>query len=172
MEKKKAKVGISAMLIVAIVFMGIGISFLPIGIAAYVANWNVEGDRTVFTLVFGGTGALFLSLGILFLVLTIRNKKRYNRLLQDGYYITTQVIAIDRNWNVTYGRCGHPFVIKSSYVDYNGTVHIFKSRNITRYPGSELEGQMVKVYLDRNAPENYKYYYMDVDEIMQNVVEH
>ena len=128
MEKKKAKVGMSAMLIVAIVFIGMGITFLPIGIAAYVANWNVEGNLIVFATVFGGVGALFLALGIVFLVLTINNGKRCNRLLQDGYYITTQVVAIDRNWNVTYGRYGHPFVIKSNFVDYNGTIHIFKSR--------------------------------------------
>lgn len=172
MEKRKVKMGLSAMMIVAIVFMGLGIGFLPAGIAAFVMDWNVEGDLVVFASVFVGIGTLFLFLGILFLSLEIRKRNVCNRLLQDGYYITAEVVSVDMNYAVQYGNHGHPYIVRCSYTDYNGTLHIFKSRNITRYPGNDLEGQMVKVYLDRNAPENYKNYYVDVDEILQNVVEH
>lgn len=172
MEKRKVKMGLSAMMIVALTFIVIGVVFLAIGITSSLLDWSVEGSLMVFSLVFGGVGTLFLICGILFLFVEIKKCNTCNRLLQEGYYITAEVVSVDKNWNVTYGKHGHPYVIRCQYDDGSGTIHIFKSRNITSYPGSNLEGQMVRVYLDRNAPDTYKHYYMDVDAILQNVTEH
>lgn len=170
--QREAKIGLSAMLIVAITFIILGVTFLPIGIIAGVGNIAVDGSLAVFVIMFSGLGTLFFLLGILFLVLELRRLKKYNRLLQEGYYILAEVLDVNKNFNVQYGKHGHPYVIRCGYTDESGTLHIFKSRNITSFPGNDLIGQQVRVYLDRNDYNNFKNYYMDIDEILPNVVEH
>lgn len=170
--ERKVKMGLSAMMIVAITFTIIGITFLPIGIAAGVGGMLVEGSLAIFVIMFAGLGALFLALGIIFLVLEIKKRDRCNRLLAEGYYIYAEVLDVNKNFNVSYGKHGHPYVIRCGYEDENGILHIFKSRNINRYPGNNLIGQQVRVYLDRNDYNNFKNYYMDIDEILPKAIEH
>jgi len=170
--ERKAKMGLSAMMIVAITFTIIGITFLTIGIIAGMGNMTVDGSLAVFVMVFAGLGALFLGLGIVFLILEIKKYKRNNRLLTEGYYILADVLDVNKNFNVQYGRHGHPYVVRCGYTDEHGTLHIFKSRNITQYPGNDLIGQQVRVYLDRNDYNNFRDYYMDIDEILPRVIEH
>ena len=170
--QRKAQMGLSALMIVAITFTIIGITFLPIGIVAGMGNMVVDGSLALFVIMFGGLGALFLALGITFFVLEIKKRGRCNRLLNEGYYIYAEVIEVSKNYNVQYGKHGHPYVIRCGYTDETGTLHIFKSRNINRYPGDNLIGQQVRVYLDRSDYTNYKNYYMDIDEILPRVMEH
>ena len=170
--ERKVKMGLSAMMIVAITFIIIGGSFLPIGIFAGINLMSVDENFILFAVIFGGMGCLFLTLGIVFLVLEIEKRNLSNRLLAEGYYIYAEVLEVNQNFNVQYGNHGHPYVIKCGYTDENGTLHIFKSRNIIRYPGNDLIGQQVRVYLDRNDYNNYKNYYLDIDEILPKVVEH
>ena len=170
--ERKAKMGMSAMMIVAITFTILGVTFLPIGIIAGLGLMQVDGDFIVFVLMFSGLGSIFLILGVAFLIIEIKKRNRCNRLLAEGYYIYAEVLEVNQNFNVQYGNHGHPYVIKCGYTDENGTLHIFKSRNIIRYPGNNLIGQQVRIYLDRNDYNNYKNYYMDIDEILPNVVEH
>ena len=170
--ERKVKMGLSAMMIVAITFTILGATFLPIGIIAGMGSMAVDGSLAVFVIMFAGLGILFLTLGIIFLSLEIKKRNRCNRLLAEGYYILAEVMDVNKNFNIQYGNHGHPYVIKCGYTDENGTLHIFKSRNIIRYPGNDLIGQQVRVYLDRKDYNNYKSYYMDIDEILPNVVEH
>lgn len=170
--ERKVKMGMSAMMIVAITFIAMGVVFLPVGITSLVFNWSVEGSLMVFALVFGSVGSVFLIMGISFLAVEIRKRNTCNRLLHEGYCITGEVVSIDRNFNVQYGKYGHPYIVRCKYEDFNGTTHIFKSRNINHYPGNVSEGTPVRIYLDRNNPDSYKKYYMDIDEVLGNVVEH
>ena len=170
--ERKVKMGLSAMMIVAITFIIVGGSFLPIGIFAGINLMSVDENFILFVVIFGGMGCLFLTLGIVFLVLEIKKRNLSNRLLAEGYYIYAEVLEVNQNFNVQYGNHGHPYVIKCGYTDETGTLHIFKSRNIIRYPGNDLIGQQVRVYLDRNDYNNYKNYYLDIDEILPKVVEH
>ena len=169
---RKVKMGLSAMMIVAITFTILGATFLPIGLFAGLGLMQVDGSFIVFVVMFAGLGSIFLALGILFLVLEVKKRNRCNRLLAEGYYIYAEVLDVNQNFNIQYGNHGHPYVIKCGYTVEIGTLHIFKSRNITRYPGNNLIGQQVRVYLDRNDYNNFKNYYMDIDEILPNVEEH
>ena len=63
--ERKVKMDISALLIVAIVFVSIGVAFVPIGIVSVVAVVKGDSFWYIFALVFGGLGTLFLLLGIL-----------------------------------------------------------------------------------------------------------
>ena len=170
--ERKVKMGLSAMMIVAITFTIIGATFLPIGIFAGIGLMSVDGDFIIFVAMFAGMGSIFLVLGITFLVLEIKKRNMSSRLLAEGYYIYAEVLDVNQNFNIQYGNHGHPYVVICGYTDENGTLHIFKSRNIRQYPGNNLIGQQVRVYLDRNDYNNYKNYYMDIDEILPNVVEH
>ncbi|MGN0156529.1 MAG: hypothetical protein ACI39N_04720 [Lachnospiraceae bacterium] len=170
--ERKVKMGLSAMMIVAMTFSILGIVFLPIGIAAWVGNWDIEGEPIVFVAMFTGLGTVFLALGILFLFLEIRKYRISKQLLEDGYYVIAEIVTVERNLSVTYGSQGHPYVVKCSYEDSDGTIHIFRSRNLYAYPGQGLEGQLVRVYLNRNNHRSFKDYYVDIDEILPKVVEH
>lgn len=170
--ERKAKMGMSALMIVAITFIFIGIIFLPFGITAGVGNMTVDGSLTVFVIMFAGLGTLFLGFGILFVIIEMKKRNRCNRLISEGYYILAEVLDVNKNFNVQYGKHGHPYIVRCGYTDEHGTLHIFKSRNITQYPGNDIIGQQVRVYLDRNDYNNFKYYYMDIDEILPRVIEH
>ena len=170
--ERKVKMGMSALMIIAITFISIGMVFLPIGVTSFIFSWSVDGSLVIFALIFGSLGAVFLIIGISFLMLEIKKRNTLNRLLREGYYIMGEVVSIDRNFNVQYGKNGHPYIVRCKYEDINGTTHLFKSRNISLYPGSISEGTMVRIYLDRNNPDSYKNYYMDIDEVLGNVVEH
>lgn len=170
--ERKAKMGMSALMIVAITFSAIGVVFLPVGIASFILNFSVEGSLIIFSMVFGIMGSVFLALGLLFFFIEMKKRNTCNRLLREGYCITGEVVSIDRNFAVQYGKHGHPYIVRCKYEDYNGTTHIFKSRNISSYPGNISVGTMVRIYLDRNEPDHYKNYYMDIDEVLGNVIEH
>ena len=170
--ERKVKMGLSAMMIIAITFTIVGAVFLPIGIAAGMGLMQVDGSFLLFVIMFAGMGSLFLILGITFFVLEIKKHNLFKRLLAEGYYIYAEVIEVNQNFNIQYGNHGHPYVVKCGYTDENGNLHIFKSRNLTKYPGNGLIGQQVRVYLDRNDYNNYKNYYLDIDEILPRVIEH
>ena len=61
--ERKAKMGMSALMIVTITFIAIGAVFLPVGISSFVFGWSVEGSLMVFALVFGGVGSVFFDYG-------------------------------------------------------------------------------------------------------------
>ena len=77
--ERKVKMGLSAMMIVAMTFSILGIVFLPIGIAAWVGNWDIEGEPIVFVAIFTGLGTVFLILGILSFIGTIAFSKYIER---------------------------------------------------------------------------------------------
>ena len=170
--ERKVKMDMNEKIIVGIVFSILGLVFTPIGILVCVPIALADKDLWVAFFVATGMGGLSLWVGITFLVLEIKKYKMQKRILAEGYYIYAEVLEINRNLAVQINNHGHPYVIKCGYTDENGTLHIFKSRNITRYPGNNLIGQQVRVYLDRNDYNNFKNYYMDIDEILPNVVEH
>ena len=82
--ERKVKMGLSAMMIVAITFTILGVTFLPIGIIAGLGLMQVDGDFIVFVLMFSGLGSIFLILGVAFLIIEIKKRNRCNRLLAEG----------------------------------------------------------------------------------------
>lgn len=168
MEEKKAKMGISGMLIVAIVFIIMGIAFLPTGVGIYLSGIGTASETIIFLAVFGGTGGVFLIVGGILLALFINKKKRYNRLLKNGQYVMAEIAEVRINYSVQVN-ARHPYVVHCRYQDNYGNIHIFKSRNLMFNPMDIMKDNMVKVYVDG---ENYKYYYVDIDEILPNIIEH
>ena len=165
--ERKSKTGLSALLIVGSIFTILGAVFLATGVIIYYALKEEEG-AILFLLIFGGIGLLFFVLGVIFLIVELKKKLRNDKLLGAGNYVMAEVLEVTLNYNVAVNR-RHPYIVRCRYQDMYGNVHIFKSRDLFFNPTDLLKDRMVKVYVDG---ENYKHYYVDIDEVLPNVIEH
>ena len=111
---------------------------------------------------------IFLAIGLVFLVIKIRRKQRCNRLLQSGSYIMAEIAETKINYNVRINGKS-PYVVECQYWDMAGNVHIFKSRCLYFNPESLFKDRMVRVYVEGD---NYKNYYVDIDEVLPRVIRH
>ncbi len=172
-NKHEPKFAFSALDIIGMVFAAIGLVFLIVGTAltAYGSSHpeNVDGDPIVFLLVFGGIGALFLVLGVVFLLLMLRRRALHQQLFAEGHYVMAQVTSVLPNYNVRVnGRT--PFVAECSYTDpETGVCHLFQSRNIFFDPTSFLMDAQVPVY---HKPGDFRHYYVDVDAVLPQTQRH
>lgn len=165
--ERKSKTGLSALLIVGSIFTILGAVFLATGVIIYYALKEEEG-AILFLLIFGGIGLLFFVLGVIFLIVELKKKLRNDKLLGAGNYVMAEVLEVTLNYNVAVNR-RHPYIVRCRYQDMYGNVHIFKSRDLFFDPTDLLKDRMVKVYVDG---ENYKHYYVDIDGVLPNVIEH
>ena len=163
--EKKARSGQSALLIIGTVYAALGGTFVILG-AALAAL--LRDDGWAIGLIFGGIGGIFLILGIVFLVVEICKKKRSDALLASGRYIIGEVVDIAADINVKINR-RHPYYIIVQYIDPHGVRHIFRSPSLRIFRDPELLGKKVKVYVEND---NFRHYYVDVDEILPKYVEH
>ena len=164
--EKKARIGRSALLIIGIIYTALGGTFVILGIV--LAALLRDSDAFMVGLIFGGIGAIFLILGIIFLIVELCKKKRSDALLASGHYILGEVVDIAANINVNVnGR--YPYHIIVQYIDPHGVRHIFRSPGLRIFRDPELLGKKVKVYVEND---NFKHYYVDVDEILPKYVEH
>ena len=164
--EKKARIGQSALLIIGIIYTALGGTFVILGIA--LAALLRDSDAFMVGLIFGGIGAIFLILGIVFLIVELCKKRRSDALLASGHYILGEVVDIAANINVNVnGR--YPYHIIVQYIDPHGVRHIFRSPGLRIFRDPELLGKKVKVYVEND---NFKHYYVDVDEILPKYVEH
>jgi len=169
MNEKKVKVGLNAVGIVGIVFTIIGAFFLVLGIVMGIGLRSEMGfESIVFLFSFGGIGLFFFVLGLTFLITLGNQKKTAQRLLENGNYVVAEIFDISQNYNVSVGN-KHPFVVSCKYEAVDGTVHIFKSRYLYFNPEPLLKNNVVRVYVDND---NFKKYYVDIDEVLPTIVEH
>ncbi len=166
MEKRTVKRGITTLLIESIVFSFIGIMFILVG--SLIPAENIEGDARAFRAIFCGLGAVLLIVGLVCLCLELSQRIRCNRLINAGQYIMAEISEITRNYAVCVNN-RHPYIIICRYQDQYGNIHMFKSRNLYYDPAPLLRDQMVKVYVDR---EDFRHYYMDIDEVLPRVIRH
>lgn len=163
--EKKAKLDKGAFFIIGLIYAVLGSIFLALGIILAIV---VSDDARLIGLIFGGIGSLFFVLGIVFLGITWNKKRRASKLLQSGRYIWGEIAEYRFNYNVYVGNRS-PVILLVRYVDPYGTTHIFKSGNVYLSFCESLVGQKVKVYVEEN---NFNHYYVDVDGLASNVVEH
>jgi len=100
--------------------------------------------------------------------LMLQKKKESQQLLDNGRYIHAEICEIVPNYTVRVNG-KHPYVIHCKYEAMDGTIHIFKSRNLFFNPESLLKGTSVKVYMDGK---NYKKYYVDIEEVLPKIEYH
>lgn len=166
MEKRKAKRGLTIIILESIIFSFVGIIFMLVG--GIIPAENIEGDAGAFRAIFCGLGAVLLIAGVLCMCLEIRTRVRNNRLINSGQYIMAEISEITMNYTISVNR-SHPYIVICRYQDMYGNIHLFKSRNLFFDPAPLLKDQMVRVYVEG---ENYGHYYMDIDEILPEVIRH
>lgn len=157
---------IGMFLIIGIIFVLVGSIFTGVGIATFF--WNAGPDMIFFRLIFGGIGLPLFIIGIICLLYSIRRRNRINSLISSGKYVMAEVARVNRCYNVKLNGY-HPYVVTCQYQDASGNIHMFRSRYLRFNPEPLLKDQMVRVYLDH---EDYKYYYVDIDEVLPNIIEH
>lgn len=164
--EKKLKFGLSARLLVCIVFGILGTVYAVIGSVLSAASADTE-EKTV--------GMVFLLLGVAFLlttgilaVLEAAKRKRIRQAVESRQYIWGEISDIERNPMVRInGRM--PYVVLVHYRDLRNQLHLFRSYNLMRYPDPAIIGKQVKVYY---TDETFKHYYVDLDGVLPNVIEH
>ena len=164
--EKKIKSGFGARMLLGIIFGLMGAIFFLVGVTLVFVVPNEI--KLLFFVIFGGIGLAFLIPGIIFLVLESKKKSAQKKLLENGYYIEADFFDID--WDTTVNVNGRsPYFVRFRYEDAQGNVHLFKSRNMFINPDTLLTDRKVKVYVNGT---DYKYYYVDIDEILPNIYEH
>lgn len=163
MPERKAKSGVSAFLIIGIVFTCIGAGYLAVGIAVF-----LDGESAFFKLIFGGLGLVFFITGLICLFGEIEKRCRNNRLLCSGNYILAEIAEVVWCTNIRInGR--HPYMVMCQYRDMEGNVHMFKSRYLNFDPEPLFKDRMVRIYVEN---ENFRHYYVDIDEVLPKVIQH
>lgn len=166
MEKRKAKRGWTALLILSIIFIVLGTLYIIV--AAVVGSMAFNEEAVIFGYTFGGLGAVFLIVGVICLCFEIRKRKINNKLLNSGQYIMAEISEITMNYAVRVN-FRHPYIVICRYQDRNGYVHTFRSRNLNFDPASLMRDRMVRVYVDGD---DFKHYYVDIDSLLPTVIEH
>lgn len=128
----------------------------------------VQGADIFAFVIFLGMGILFLCMGIIPIVGSVRGRAKKKKVRDTGRVLYATVDEIDYNTSYTFnGR--HPYVIYCSYRDdYKDIEYRFKSENLWVNPEPVVEvGSMIKVYVEEN---NYKNYYVDAESMIQGKV--
>ena len=164
--EKRAKLGVNALLLIGIIYAGLGGLFVILGL--FFAIGLKDTEAWMIGTIFAGIGGIFLVLGVIFLCLEWRKRRRANRLMAGGRYVWGQIVEFVPNYNVTVnGR--HPYIAMVRYADGYGVTHIFKSGSLRIYPDPAAVGRQVKVYIENDT---YEHYYVDMDGVMPRGVEH
>ena len=165
--EKRAKLGWNALRILGIVYVILGGVFLAIGIGMLFLGTD-ELDLKIVGGVFTLLGGIIGLLGGIFLAVEYGKQKRADRLIASGRYLWGQVVDCQMNYNVRVkGRSPVIFVVK--YVDGRGVSHIFRSHGVNTYRDPDYIGKQVKVYV---SDDSFRHYYVDVEELLPNMVEH
>jgi hypothetical protein len=150
--------------IIPIIFTIVGIAFLG---GAAVAWFSFPEDREsamILTGVFSIMGAVFTSLGVVFLAVLGGSGKKRRRLKETGERVNARILDLEPNFTIRVnGRC--PWRLLCEYEE-GGMLYRCRSQNLWEYPS--LRGDTVPVY--RN-PRNYREYYVDVEAVLRPTVE-
>ncbi len=117
------------------------------------------------SIILGVIGLPFLIIGIVFIIIGYRGRRKKKQLLQTGRKIYAEVTGgrLVQNYTVN-GR--HPYKLECTYTDIaTGAVYMFSSGNIWLDPHIYI-GQQISVYVD---PGDYKKHYVDVDSLHNTV---
>ncbi len=120
-------------------------------IDSFEQNW-------IGSLILGGIGAVFLALGLLFVLPPLFGKRRAAELLVTGTPVQAEVVDVELNGGLTInGR--NPYRIVAQWLNpQTNKLHVFRSENLWFDPGPYISESLVTVMID---PANPKRYSMD-----------
>lgn len=165
----KVKADNIALKICSIVFLCVGGVFLLLGLIFSGVGIGVE--EVVFSMLgmtFAPIGVGFIVAGLICLGIMLRKTKRIKEIVAEGYHIMAKVASIDYDYTVRVNGRGM-YRVLCSYEDESGVVHFFRSRILSFDPAALLKENEVAVYV---RPNDFKYYYVDIDSILPQTIQH
>ena len=156
---------VSALGIIGAVYAVIGSIFSILG--GCFLYFGDEAELSIVGGVFTLMGAVFLILGCIFLVIRGIRRKRDAALVAENRYIWAQICDITVNRNVQIN--GHSPVVFIARYSEGGREHLFRSHNVRYYRDERLLGRQVRIFIPENG---FKPYYMDVEELLPETIEH
>lgn len=163
--EQKVRIGISALWIIGLVFSIMGGLFVAIGLLSLAA---MGPENWLFGVIFGGIGGLFFVLGVVFLVTEWKKKRMAERLIAAGRYVWGEVVDVVADISITINN-RHPYIALVHYQDGRGTIHQFRSPSLRISHSTGMIGKKVKVYIEDGS---YRHYYVELDGILPQVIEH
>ncbi|WP_027908294.1 DUF3592 domain-containing protein [Pseudomonas sp. URMO17WK12:I4] len=120
-------------------------------IDSFEQNW-------IGSLILGGIGAVFLALGLLFVLPPLFGKRRAAELLASGTPVQAEVVDVELNGGLTINGQS-PYRIVAQWLNpQTNKLHVFRSENLLFDPGPYISESLVTVMID---PANPKRYSMD-----------
>lgn len=162
----KPKYSMTGRLLAGIILVLLGLYFFIEG-CVYAASmdgsqfYNIEDAYSSC-----GVGAVLFIPGAACLFFEIRKRIRIKELFNAGHYVMAEITDVIIDYYLTLripGLPRYPYTVMCRYRDAVGEEYMFKSRWIYFDPKPFLQERMVKVYVERG---NYKYYYVDIDEVI------
>ena len=154
--------------ILGMIFSILGAIFLAVALIVAVAvlpayTGTEDENLYILPIVFGSMGAIWLLVGIGFLIFVGIKDKKKKELIQNGNMIYAEVTGGSEVFNVQVnGR--HPWKLECKYEDpFSGEIYLYSSRNVFLDPYLYI-GQQIAVYVDKNDPSKY---YVDIQSLRQ-----
>lgn len=167
MPTRKPKYSMTGLLLAGIILVFIGAFFFIEGFTHFASTdkpqfYNIEEAYSSC-----GVGAVCLITGAACLFFEFKRRIRTKELFNAGNYIMAEIVDIIINYLIGVPAnfpLGHPYIVVCRYKDAKTEEHTFYSRNLYFDPKPFLKEKMVKVYIQ---DEDFKPYYVDIDEILQ-----
>ena len=156
---------VSALGIIGAVYAFIGSIFGILG--GSFLYFGAGGELSAVGTVFSILGSAFLVLGCILLLIKASRRKRQAALVAENRYVWAQICDITVNRNIQVN--GRSPVVFTARYSAGGREHLFRSGNIRYYRDERLLGKQVRIYVPENG---LKPYYMDVEELLPETVEH
>lgn len=113
-----------------------------------------KGMSYMVSIIMMSMGAVFMAVGLPFMLTGLLKKWKRNRLMQNGTCVYATIIGsdIDRTYSVNGS---HPFYVDCEYQNpYDGMKYLYRSGHIWEDP-YQYTGSQVPVYVDRQNPAKY-----------------
>ena len=163
---RKIKHGLSAKLLISIIFGILGIVYICTSIPMFI--FDSFDSVWVLPVIFCVLGIVFIAVAAVLAFVELKKRWQIDRMLQENRYLWGEVAEITQNLNIRINS-RHPYVVTVRCQDRMGQIHTFRSRNILHYVDRAIMGKQVKVYY---ADDSFKVYYVDSDPLLPNIIHH
>lgn len=144
---------VSALLIIGLAFSLIGVPFLISGAVC----WYSLGDTEAWMVgpVHMLLGCVFSGIGIGFLAVLARRRRRAKKLLEGGRYLWGEITALEPDIRIRINN-RHPYRVLVRSTDASGrTANRFSASTMALRGREDLVGRYVKVYIGENPDKDY-----------------
>lgn len=165
---RKKKFGWTAFGIVGMIFTPMGLFFAAIGLVVGLSGlgeWKNPGDPTIFLAVFCGIGGLFLLMGLIFLGLDLRRRRRLRIAWESGNCVEAEFLGVVTRHDVNTVH-GQPRVVECAWTSPDGVVHVYRSRYLYIDVTRLLKDKKIPVYIDRY---DESIGFVDIDAVLPEI---